>query len=108
LKPLVAERAAAPPKEPRRLEPRERLELLCDPRSFQAIRSTVGSRPPARRSRPGDGVVGGAGTVGGRPVYCYAQDRSFAGGSLGAAHADTIVRVLRPATRGGVAMSGFM
>ena len=110
MKPLaVAEGATAPAaREPRPLEPRERLELLCDPGSFQAIRSTVGSRPPARRSRPGDGVVGGAGTVAGRPVYCYAQDRSFAGGSLGAAHADTIVRVLRLAKRSGAPVIGFV
>src|SRR5207244_2259908 len=66
-----------------RLGPRERLELLCDPGSLHAIRSAVTSRRSERRSRPGDGVVAGSGTVDGRPVYCYAQDGSFAGGSLG-------------------------
>ena len=109
MKPPVAELAGArTEEEPRRLEPRQRLEVLCDPGSFEAIRSTVGSRPPARRSTPGDGVVGGSGTVAGRPVYCYAQDPGFAGGSLGAAHADTIVRVLRLAGRAGAPVIGFV
>ena len=58
----------------------------------------LGGRARARlgaRARAGDGVVGGVGRVDGRPVACYAQDASFLGGSLGAAHADTIDRVLR-------------
>ena len=49
--------------------------------------------------QPGDGVVGAAGSVAGRPVYCYAQDQTFVGGSLGEAHADTIVRVMELAER---------
>jgi acetyl-CoA carboxylase carboxyltransferase component len=60
------------------------------------------------RTRRGDGVVGAAGTVGGRPVFCYAQDASFAGGSLGEAHADTIVRVLRLAAQAGAPVVGFV
>ena len=51
------------------------------------------------KARAGDGVVGGAGRVDGRPVFCYAQDPSYVGGSLGELHADTIVRVLRLAGR---------
>ena len=46
--------------------------------------------------------------VAGRPVFCYAQDRTFAGGSLGEAHADTIVRVLRLARRAGAPVVGFV
>ena len=38
----------------------------------------------ASKARAGDGVVGGSGMVDGRPVFCYAQDSSYAGGSLGA------------------------
>ena len=57
------------------------------------------SRRMGERARAGDGVVGGAGRVDGRPVFCYAQDPSFVGGSLGEPHADTIVRVLRLAGR---------
>jgi acetyl-CoA carboxylase carboxyltransferase component len=75
------------------LEPLERLEALCDPGSLRLFRTGV--ERDASRSTPGDGVLAGAGTVSGREVFCYAQDRAFMGGSLGAAHADTIVRVLR-------------
>jgi acetyl-CoA carboxylase carboxyltransferase component len=91
-----------------KLGPRERLEQLCDPGSLQVIRSTVGPARPSRRSTPGDGVVGAAGTVAGRPIYCYAQDQSFAGGSLGAAHAETIVRVMQLAGRAKVPVVGFV
>ncbi len=86
----------------------ERLELLCDEGSLQAIRSAVSSRRMGARARAGDGVIGAAGTIGGRPVCCYAQDAGFAGGSVGAAHADTIVRVLTHAGRAGVPVVGFV
>jgi acetyl-CoA carboxylase carboxyltransferase component len=78
---------------------RERLELLCDPGSFEPIRSGVTSSRPEVASEPGDGVLAGAGLVGGRPVFCYAEDPGFMAGSLGEAHADTIVRVLELAAR---------
>ncbi len=60
------------------------------------------------KARAGDGVVGGSGLVDGRPIYVYAQDVSFAGGSLGAAHADTIVRVLQLAREAHVPAVGFI
>jgi acetyl-CoA carboxylase carboxyltransferase component len=91
-----------------RLGPRERLELLCDPGSLHVIRSAVQSWRMGDRARRGDGVVGAAGSVGGRPVFCYAQDASFAGGSLGEAHADTIVRVLRLAAQARAPVVGFV
>jgi acetyl-CoA carboxylase carboxyltransferase component len=80
-----------------RITPLERIELLCDAGSVQAIRSQVG-----------DGVVGAAGRVDGEPVFAYAQDSSFAGGSLGTAHADTILRVMQLAERAGAPVVGFV
>jgi acetyl-CoA carboxylase carboxyltransferase component len=74
---------------------RERLDLLCDPGSLRVIRSAVRSHRLGARTQPGDGVIAGTGLVAGRPVACYAQDESFAGGSLGETQADSIVRVLR-------------
>jgi acetyl-CoA carboxylase carboxyltransferase component len=88
------------------LGPLERLEALCDPESLELVRTSIASR--SARSAPGDGVVAGAGTVGGRPVYCYAQDQGFAGGSLGTAQAETIVRVLELAGRASVPVVGFI
>ena len=87
--------------------PFERLEALCDPGSFRPIRTAVASRQ-AEAGPLGDGVVAGAGTVGGRPVFCYAQDPSVMGGSLGEAHAESIVRVMRLAGRAGAPVVGFV
>jgi acetyl-CoA carboxylase carboxyltransferase component len=84
---------AAPPA----LTPFERIEALCDPGSVRAIRSQVG-----------DGVVGAAGCVNGRSVFSYAQDSSFAGGSLGTAHAETILRVMQLARRSRAPVVGFV
>jgi len=94
--------------EPRTLTALERLESLCDSGSLHVIRSTVLPRREQKRVREGDGVVGAAGTIGGRPVYCYAQDQTFVGGSLGEAHADTIVRVMELAGRAGAPVIGFV
>lgn len=88
--------------------PLDRLEMLCDPGSLSLIRTRVLSDAMGEKARSGDGVLGGSGTVDGRPVFCYAQDASFAGGSLGEAHADTIVRVLELADRGRAPVVGFI
>jgi acetyl-CoA carboxylase carboxyltransferase component len=105
---MPAERISPLLKEPREVTARDRLELLCDPGSLHVIRSTVLPRRESKRMREGDGVVGAAGTISGRPIYCYAQDQSFAGGSLGEAHADTIVRVMELAGRAGAPVIGFV
>ncbi|HEX8646196.1 MAG TPA: carboxyl transferase domain-containing protein [Thermoleophilaceae bacterium] len=91
-----------------RLSARQRLELLCDPGSAKVIRSTVQSRRIGSRAQAGDGVVAAAGTVDGRPVFCYAQDAQFIGGSLGEAHAETIVRVLQLAKDAQVPVIAFV
>ena len=100
--------ALAPPPVAAKLTPLERLEVLCDPGSLEVIRSEVASRHMGEKTRAGDGVVGGAGRVEGRPVFCYAQDAGYVGGSLGEAHADTIVRVIRLAGRAQVPVVGFV
>jgi acetyl-CoA carboxylase carboxyltransferase component len=73
-----------------------RLEELCDPGSLSVIRSAVVS--PALdngNGRGGDGVVAATGEIDGRQIVCYAQEPEYLGGSLGEAHADSIMRVLR-------------
>jgi acetyl-CoA carboxylase carboxyltransferase component len=99
---------ALAPRAEARVTPLERLELLCDPGSLQLIRSEVVSLAMGERARSGDGVLGGSGAVNGRRVFCYAQDSSFAGGSLGEAHANTIARVLELAERGRAPVVGFV
>jgi acetyl-CoA carboxylase carboxyltransferase component len=89
------------------LDARGRLEALCDAGTLEIFRSEVASRSE-RRSQPGDGLVAGAGTVGGRPVFCFAQDATFAGGSLGAAQAESIVRVMRMAAGANAPIVAFV
>ncbi|HEU4702177.1 MAG TPA: carboxyl transferase domain-containing protein, partial [Conexibacter sp.] len=98
----------SPPAPAARPEPRERLEQLCDPGSIQLLRSAVRSRRLGAGARDGDGVLAACATVGGRPICCYAQDAGFAGGSLGEAHADTIVRVLALAERSRMPVVGLV
>jgi acetyl-CoA carboxylase carboxyltransferase component len=85
-----------------------RLELLCDAGSFEPIRSAVVSAALGDRAVEGDGVVAGLGRVDGYPVACYAQDAGFLCGSLGAAHADTIGRVMEIAERSRMPIVGFV
>ena len=99
----LAERVPA-----QRLTPMQRLEALCDPGSLRIIRSGVMSPRLGERAAAGDGVIGGTGTVHGRPIACYAQDGRFLGGSLGERHADTIVRVLQTAERARIPVVGFV
>lgn len=106
---VVTERAGLTvPERPDRPLPLERLELLCDPGSFAALRSGVVSAAMGERATSGDGVIAGAGTVDGRPVFCYAQDPHYLGGSLGAAHAESIVRIMRLAGDASAPVVGFV
>src|SRR4051812_40703943 len=91
-----------------RLRPLERLRLLADEGTLHVIRSEVTSGRMGGKAAPGDGVVGGALRIGGRPAFCFAQDAAYAGGSLGAPHAETIVRVQRLARQAGVPVIGFV
>lgn len=91
-----------------RMSPLERLEMLCDAGSLEVIRSSIVSVKLGARARAGDGVVAGLGRIDGRPVACFAQDVSFLGGSLGAAHADTIARVVQLAGRARVPIVSFI
>jgi acetyl-CoA carboxylase carboxyltransferase component len=99
---------AALPRTDSVLTPLERLEALCDAGSLELIRSDVLSVEMGAKARPGDGVIGGAGLIDRRPVFCYAQDSGYVGGSLGEQHANTIVRVLELADRARAPVVGFV
>lgn len=87
-------------------DPRERLEMLCDPGSLRTLRSGVlSNRIDGQR---GDGVLVAVGRANGRPIVCYAEDPSFMGGSLGEAHADSIVRALELAGSAATPIIGFV
>ncbi|HWC28147.1 MAG TPA: carboxyl transferase domain-containing protein [Solirubrobacteraceae bacterium] len=76
---------------------RERIELLCDPGSFHPI-----------RSESGDGVLSGAGRVGGRPVYVWAQNVKHKGGSLGQKGGETICSTIAAAEKACAPVVGFL
>jgi len=65
-----------------KLTARERLDLLLDPGSLMEIGMLVGNATDS----PGEGLVAGSGTVAGRPVFVYSQDRTVVGGSIGVEH----------------------
>ncbi|CAB4920528.1 unannotated protein [freshwater metagenome] len=96
------------PRPDERLTALERLEVLTDPGSLSLVRTGVRSHKMGERAIDGDGVIGATGTIDGRPVACYAQDASFLGGSLGAAHADTMIRVFEIAGRAHMPVVGFV
>ena len=85
-----------------------RLETLCDSGSLELIRTDVLSPAMGGKVRPGDGVLAGAGLIDGRQVFCYAQDSTYAGGSLGEQHANTIVRVMELADKARAPVVGFV
>ena len=56
---------------------------------------------------PGDGVVTGYGTIEGRTVFAFSQDFTVFGGSLSAAHARKICKVMDQAMKVGAPVVGL-
>ncbi|MER7399329.1 acyl-CoA carboxylase subunit beta [Streptomyces sp. NPDC000151] len=90
-----SERRAAPP--PKLTAP-ERMALLFDEGTYtelEPLRRHCATGFGLEDNRPyGDGVVTGWGSVYGRTVFAYAHDSRVFGGSLGAAHAAKIHKVM--------------
>jgi len=76
-----------------KLTARERLDILLDPGSFLEITMLVGHAMDV----PGDGIVCGSGTIDGRPVFVYSQDRTVLGGSIGLEHGYKMYRTIERA-----------
>jgi acetyl-CoA carboxylase carboxyltransferase component len=89
---------------------RERLALLLDDGSFTELdmfrRHQGGFRMKGHGPQT-DGVVAGSGTIDGRRVFVYAQDFTISGGSLGAAHASKIHKVMDMAVAAGAPLIGL-
>jgi propionyl-CoA carboxylase beta chain len=94
-----------------KLTARERISLLFDPGSFQELDQLVVHRNSDfgmdKQRIPGDGVIVGFGTVGGRLVYAFAQDFTVFGGSLSETHAAKVVKVMDMAVRNGAPIVGL-
>ena len=90
---------------------RDRIDMLLDEESFIEIDSFVTHRTVDHNmflhQTLGDGVVAGHGTIDGRRVYCFAQDFSVHGGSMGETHARKIAKVVEMAERAKVPIIGM-
>jgi len=90
---------------------RERVQFLLDEGSFVEVDKFVAHRCTdfgmGSKKFPGDGVVAGYGTISGRHVYTYAQDFTVLGGSLGAAQATKICKILDLAMKNGKPVIGI-
>jgi len=95
-----------------RLTARERIAKLVDPGSFAEVFKFAES--PAtkfgmeEKKRPNDGVICGHGTVDGRRVYVFAQDRTVLGASVGAVHGRKIAYAIESARKAGVPCIGLL
>ena len=74
-----------------KLTARERIARLLDEASFVELETFAEA----------SGVVTGYGMVEGNPVYVYAQDFTVKGGSVGAAHARKVLKVMDLAEKTG-------
>lgn len=94
-----------------KLTARERLERLLDEGSFVEVgtftQKGLEDALTLDYPNPGEGVVTGYGTVGGRKIFVFAQDFTVAGGSLGEAHAAKICRILDLAAQNGAPVVGL-
>jgi len=94
-----------------KLTARERIEKLFDEGSFVEIDAFVEHRciqfDMADTKAPGEGVVTGYGTIGGKLVFVFAQDFTVIGGSLGEMHAAKIVKVMDMAMKMGAPLIGL-
>ena len=93
------------------LTARERISLLFDADTFREVDALVTHRCTdfgmENAVNPGDGVVVGHGLIKGRRVYCFAQDFTVYGGSLGEAHAKKIRKIMDMALRVGAPVIGL-
>src|SRR5690606_7393828 len=94
-----------------KLTARERLELLLDPGSFEEwdmfVEHDCTDFGMAEQKTPGDGVVTGYGTINGRAVFVFSQDFTVFGGSLSAAHAGKICKIMDTAMKVGAPVIGL-
>lgn len=92
-----------------KLTARERLKYLLDEDSFTELDAFAQLRAKELENvkKAGDGVITGYGTISKRPVYVYAQDFSFKGGSMGEMHNKKIAHVMELALKTGCPCIGL-
>ncbi|TKJ40685.1 methylmalonyl-CoA carboxyltransferase [candidate division LCP-89 bacterium B3_LCP] len=94
-----------------KLTARERVDLLCDPDSFQEVDMLVTHRSTDfgldRQKILGDGVITGHGKVNDRLVFIFSQDFTTFGGSLSEAHGEKICKIMDMAAKMGAPVIGL-
>ena len=105
------ERRVAAQHDKGKLTARERLSVLFDEASFREwdmfVEHDCHDFGMADNRVPGDGVVIGYGRVDGRLVFAFSQDFTVLGGSLSAAHARKICKLMDHAMRVGAPVVGL-
>ncbi len=94
-----------------KMSARERIHFLLDPGSFNELDAFVTHDCQdfgmPEKQVLGDGVITGYGTIDGRLVYLFSQDFTVFGGSLSAAFAKKICKVMDMALRNGAPFIGL-
>lgn len=94
-----------------RMTARERIDMMLDKGSFREIDAFVVHRARDygldQQKFPGDSVVTGWGTIGGKLVYVFSQDFTVFGGSLGEVHAEKICKIMDMASKHGAPVIGL-
>ena len=92
-----------------KLTARERLKYLLDPDSFVELCAFVEHQSKdLEKRKAGDGVIIGYGKINKKPVYVYAQDFSFMGGSMGEMHNKKIAHAIELALKTGCPIIGLL
>ena len=95
-----------------KLTAEERIDKLLDQGSFIELNefSELESTDFGldEKKKPRDGVITGYGTINQRQVFVYAQDFTFMGGSMGAAHNKKIANVIEHSLKTGCPVIGLL
>jgi acetyl-CoA carboxylase carboxyltransferase component len=90
---------------------RERIRYLLDKNSFDEIDKFVVHRchdfGMDKKKIPGDGVITGYGTVGGRRVFIFSQDFTVFGGSLSGPFGEKVCKIMDLALKNGAPIIGL-
>lgn len=92
-----------------KLTARERLKYLLDDNSFIELDAFAEHQSKQlEKKNAGDGVITGHGSINKKPVYVYAQDFSFMGGSMGEMHNRKIANMMEMALKTGCPCIGLL
>ncbi len=94
-----------------KLTARERITVLLDEGSFEEwdmfVEHDCNEFGMSEQKIPSDGVITGHGTIEGKNVFVFSQDFTVFGGSLSAAHARKIVKIMEQAMKAGAPVIGL-